>query len=124
MDEIINFRLNSVEQMAEQILLDVKCIRSYYAGLESVLKSNFNKNNQANLIQTQEVDNEKTLGEKIKELRIQKMYSQGEISKELGVSRAMISYIENDDKMPSVAMLKRLAKLFEVSLDYLVNEEN
>lgn len=66
----------------------------------------------------------KTLGEKIKELRMQKMYSQGEIAKELGVSRAMISYIENDEKIPSVAMLKRLAKLLEVSLDYLVNEED
>lgn len=66
----------------------------------------------------------KTLGEKIKELRMQKIYSQSEIAKELGVSRAMISYIENDEKIPSVAMLKRLAKLLEVSLDYLVNEEN
>lgn len=66
----------------------------------------------------------KTLGEKIKELRMQKMYSQGEIANELGVSKAMISYIENDEKMPSIPLLKRLAKLFEVSLDYLVNEEN
>ena len=38
----------------------------------------------------------KTLGEKIKELRMQKMYSQREIAKELGVSPAIISYIEND----------------------------
>ncbi len=66
----------------------------------------------------------KSLGEKIKELRIQQMYSQSEIAKELGVSRAIISYIESDEKMPSLPLLKRLAKLFEVSLDYLVNEEN
>ncbi len=65
----------------------------------------------------------KTLGEKIKELRIQKMYSQGEIANELGVSKAMISYIENDEKIPSIPLLKRLAKLLDVSLDYLVNEE-
>lgn len=66
----------------------------------------------------------KSLGEKIKELRMQKMYSQSEIAKVLGVSRAIISYIESDEKMPSLPLLKRLAKLFEVSLDYLVNEEN
>lgn len=66
----------------------------------------------------------KTLGEKIKELRMQKMYSQGEIANELGVSKAMISYIENDEKMPSILLLKRLAKYYDVSLDYLVNEEN
>lgn len=66
----------------------------------------------------------KTLGEKIKELRMQKMYSQSEIAKELGVSPAMISYIENDEKTPSLLLLKRLAKLLEVSLDYLLDEEN
>lgn len=66
----------------------------------------------------------KSLGEKIKELRMQKMYSQSEIAKVLGVSRAIISYIESDEKMPSLPLLKRLAKLFEVSLDYLVNEED
>lgn len=66
----------------------------------------------------------KTLGEKIKELRMQKMYSQGELAKELGVSPAMISYIESDEKTPSLLLLKRLAKLLEVSLDYLLDEEN
>lgn len=66
----------------------------------------------------------KTLGEKIKELRMQKMYSQREIAKELGVSPAIISYIENDEKIPSIPLLKRLANFFKVSLDYLLKDEN
>ncbi len=64
-----------------------------------------------------------TLAEKITTERARKSVSQAEVAKEVGVTQATISYIESGDKIPSVALLKRLAQYFDVSMDYLTNNE-
>ena len=64
-----------------------------------------------------------TLAEKITTERARKSVSQAEVAKEAGVTQATISYIESGDKIPSVALLKRLAQYFDVSMDYLTNNE-
>ena len=60
------------------------------------------------------------LGNRINELRTSFGWNQVELAKRLSVSKQTISNWENDNIQPSVEMLIRLAKLFNVSLDYLV----
>lgn len=60
------------------------------------------------------------LGEQIKKLRIARNMNQTEFGKAFGVSKQTISNWENDNIMPSVEMLVRLAKYFECSTDFLL----
>jgi len=64
-----------------------------------------------------------TLGQKITQIRKEKKLSQIDISKAVGVSRDAISKYERDDIIPSVENAKKIAKVLEVSLDYLVSEQ-
>ena len=61
------------------------------------------------------------LNEKIKELRLSYKLSQVELAKKLGVSKQCVSNWENDNVLPSVDMLTKIAKLFNVSTDYLLD---
>ncbi len=60
------------------------------------------------------------LGEKISYLRRQKSLSQTDLAKAAGVSREAVSKYERNEASPSVEIAKRMADVFEVSLDYLV----
>ncbi len=60
------------------------------------------------------------LGSKITELRKQKGWSQSELAKKLEVSREIVGRYERNDAVPSIEIAKRMADVFEVSLDYLV----
>ena len=64
-----------------------------------------------------------TLGEKITKLRKQKKLSQIDIANTIGVSRDAISKYERSDIVPSVENAKKIADSLDVSLDYLVSEE-
>lgn len=64
-----------------------------------------------------------TLGEKIYELRAQHNLSQGDLANELNVSRQSISKWENGNSTPDLDKLTKLAKIFNISLDELVNNE-
>ncbi len=64
-----------------------------------------------------------TLGEKITKLRKEKKLSQLDIASTIGVSRDAISKYERGDIVPSVENAKRIADVLDVSLDYLVSEE-
>jgi len=57
---------------------------------------------------------------RITSLRKQKRWSQAELSKKAEVSREIIGRYERNDAIPSIEIAKRLADVFEVSLDYLV----
>jgi transcriptional regulator with XRE-family HTH domain len=61
-----------------------------------------------------------TLGDRITELRKQKSWSQNELAKKVEISREIIGRYERNDAMPSIDIAKRMADVFEVSLDYLV----
>jgi len=62
------------------------------------------------------------IGERIIQLRKAKNWSQDELAKHINASRIMIGKYERGDNAPSVEVLVKLAKAFEVSLDYLVGE--
>lgn len=71
-----------------------------------------------------EVNEKMTFGEKLKAERIKKGVSELQVATTLGLSQSAISKYEHGIKEPSKGALVALAKYYDVSLDYLVNEEN
>lgn len=61
------------------------------------------------------------LNEKLKKLRLSYNMSQVELAKKLGVSKQCVSNWENDNVQPSIEMLVKLAKFFNVSADFLLD---
>lgn len=59
------------------------------------------------------------LGEKLKLAREAKRYSQVQLANLIGKSPSMISNYESSMKAPSIETLIELAKVLDVSLDYL-----
>lgn len=63
------------------------------------------------------------LGEKIKGLRKSRNLTQGEVANDLGVSKGCVSNWENDNTLPSIEQLKKIAIFYNVSADYLLDIE-
>ncbi len=61
------------------------------------------------------------LNENIRILRTSHNLSQVELAQELGVSKQCVSNWENDNVQPSIEMLIKLAKRFNVSTDSLLD---
>ncbi|MBQ8426685.1 MAG: helix-turn-helix transcriptional regulator [Clostridia bacterium] len=57
--------------------------------------------------------------QKLKELRLEKGYSQNQVATFLSVHRTTYMKWENGLREPSNAMLVKIADLFDVSLDFL-----
>lgn len=64
------------------------------------------------------------LGQRICELRTALGWSQVELAKRLGVAKQTVSNWENENIQPSIEMLVRLAKLFNVTTDFLLGLED
>ena len=64
-----------------------------------------------------------TLGEKLSKLRKESNYTQEQLAEILGVSRQSISKWESDIAYPETDKLIKMGKLFECSMDYLLNED-
>lgn len=64
------------------------------------------------------------LGRRIYELRRAMGWSQVELARRLNISKQTVSNWENENIMPSVEMLIRLSRLFQVSTDYLLGLED
>lgn len=62
------------------------------------------------------------IGERIIQLRKQQNLSQDELAKKAGVSRTIIGNYERNTNTPSIEVLLKLAKVFNVSVDYLIGE--
>ncbi len=60
------------------------------------------------------------LNENIKKLRIARKLNQVEFGKLVGVTKQCVSNWENDNVVPSIEMLVRIADLFNVTTDYLL----
>lgn len=60
------------------------------------------------------------LGERIRILREEQRYQQKEIAERLGVSPQAFSNYENGKREPDLLTVLKLAKLFDVSVDYLL----
>ena len=60
---------------------------------------------------------------RLRYLRQSRELNQVQLAEKLGVKKQSISNWENDNIMPSVEMLEKIADLFQVSADYLLGRE-
>lgn len=65
-----------------------------------------------------------TLGEKLKEIRNKFGLSQEQLAEIMNVSRQAITKWEADGGIPDVSNLQELSKVFGITVDYLLKEEN
>lgn len=63
-----------------------------------------------------------TFGEKLKEARKEAGLSQEQFAEKLSVSRSAVAKWESDKGMPDVNNLKAMAQLLDISVDYLLDE--
>ena len=61
------------------------------------------------------------ISEKIRNLRKNFNINQVELASKLGVTKQCVSNWENDNILPSIEMLIKLAKFFSVTTDYLLD---
>ncbi|PLT35831.1 helix-turn-helix domain-containing protein [Bacillus sp. V5-8f] len=62
------------------------------------------------------------LGNKLRNLRKEKEWTQEYIGAKLNISRATISKFENGHQIPNIEVLIRYAELFDIDSDYLISE--
>ena len=61
-----------------------------------------------------------SLNDNIKKLRIANEMNQVEFASKVGVTKQCVSNWENDNVLPSIEMLVKIADTFKVSTDYLL----
>jgi transcriptional regulator with XRE-family HTH domain len=64
-----------------------------------------------------------TLGKRIRYARDEKKMTQEELGKLVGLSRSFINHLETDRKKPSLETLIKLARVLNVSLDFLAEDD-
>ncbi|MEX1377678.1 MAG: helix-turn-helix transcriptional regulator [Eubacteriales bacterium] len=64
------------------------------------------------------------MGEKIKDLRKAKNFTQDQLAYKLGKTKSVISSYETSQRLPTLSMLKKLAVEFGVTTDYLLSIKN
>lgn len=64
-----------------------------------------------------------TFGEKLKEARKEAGFSQEQFADKMSVSRSAIAKWETDKGMPDITNLKAMAQLLDVSVDYLLDDD-
>jgi transcriptional regulator with XRE-family HTH domain len=62
------------------------------------------------------------IGSKIAELRKRKDWSQADLAKAIDASRDIIGKYERNENSPSIEMAVRIARVFDVPVDYLLGE--
>jgi len=65
-----------------------------------------------------------TFGEKLKEIRKRFGLSQEQLAEIMNVSRQAITKWESDNGLPDVSNLQELSKVFGLTVDYLLNNDN
>ncbi len=63
-----------------------------------------------------------TFGSKIKMLRNERNMTQPDLAAELGVTVRTVAYYENDERQPKKTTIIKLCKIFDVSTDYLLSD--
>lgn len=61
-----------------------------------------------------------SLGDKIKNARIKKAYSQAELANKIGVSQSAIYYWENGKREPSIEIIKKIAAALDTNIVSLI----
>ncbi len=65
-----------------------------------------------------------TLGEKLKEIRKRLGLSQEQLAEFMNVSRQAITKWETDGGIPDISNLQELSKVFDITVDYLLSDDN
>ena len=68
--------------------------------------------------------NNPSLGEKLLRLRKEMNMTQDDVAKILGMSRTSFSKYENGNSAPPLQVLRRIAAIYNVGLEYLIFDEN
>jgi Predicted transcriptional regulators len=61
-----------------------------------------------------------TMGDRLRELRLQRKISQEEVARHIGITRSAYSHYEINNRQPVYETLIKLAAFFDVSLDYVI----
>lgn len=59
-------------------------------------------------------------GEKLRELRKEKGFTQKRLAQEIGQAQSTVFYWEQNLQEPSISALKKICAVFDVSADYLL----
>lgn len=62
-------------------------------------------------------------GEKLKNLRLAKKISQKDLAERIGIAKSVISFYESGERFPSYDVLIKIARIFNVTTDYLLDVE-
>ena len=68
--------------------------------------------------------NNPSLGEKLLRLRKEMKMTQDDVAKILGMSRTSFSKYENGNSAPPLQVLRKMAAIYNVGLEYLIFDEN
>ena len=63
-------------------------------------------------------------GKRLKELRTQAGLTQKQLATQIGTSKSVVSFYENQERVPSPTVLVQLATVFHVSADFLLGIDN
>jgi transcriptional regulator with XRE-family HTH domain len=63
-------------------------------------------------------------GNRLKELRIERELSQGELAKHFNTGKSTISNYENKNRLPDVNTIAKYAEFFDVTLDYIMGKSD
>ena len=63
------------------------------------------------------------LGRRLRELRAQRKQTQEQLAVHLGITTQAVSKWERGEGLPDLAMLPAIASFFDVSVDYLLGED-
>ena len=75
------------------------------------------------IVSVQDGENVNVLKTRLLEIRTNAGYSQKEVAEKLGVSPQAYSHYENGIRTPDIFTAQRIAKIFNTTVDSLVNEE-
>lgn len=75
-------------------------------------------------VSVQDEDNVSVLKTRLLEIRTKAGYSQKEVAEKLGVSPQAYSHYENGIRTPDIFTAQRIAKIFNTTVDSLVNEKS
>lgn len=59
----------------------------------------------------------------LKKIRKERNLNQLKVAMDLNISREALSHYENGKRQPSLEMLNKLSRYFNVSIDFLINGE-
>ena len=63
-------------------------------------------------------------GKRLKELREASGYTIEQFAEAVGISKSTVGYYENNNRMPDIEILSRIADVLNVSADYLIGKTN